>query len=407
MDQRSAEAEERRQQILQHYEILDTPPEETFDRIVSIITAVFGTSIAAITLIDRQRSWYKSEVGFGVSEGPPEENMCHTVLRQDGLLIISDSRLAPPEQTGPMLKKGVRFYAGAPLRSRDGIIIGTVCTIDPEPREVSQEQRLILAGLAETVMDELDLRLTARRIADAETELRRLNIQLEKASRNKSEFLASMSHELRSPLNGILGASELLGEGLFGPLTPKQQEYIRDINQSGHHLLRLIDDVLDLSRIEAGQMQFDPQRLNVAPLMESCVSLVRGSASAKSQELVLLPPDVPLTIVADERAVTQVACNLLSNALKFTPERGRILFTARRDADRAIFVVDDQGPGIAPEFHQRIFEQFFRVSGDRDGTGLGLPLARQLIEAQGGSISLESELGSGSRFSFSLPLSTD
>jgi signal transduction histidine kinase len=216
-----------------------------------------------------------------------------------------------------------------------------------------------------------------------------------------------MSHELRSPLNGILGASELLGEGLFGPLTPKQHEYIRDINQSGHHLLRLIDDVLDLSRIEAGQMQFDPQRLNVAPLMESCVSLVRGSASAKSQELVLLPPDVPLIIMADERAVTQVACNLLSNALKFTPERGRILFTARRDADRAIFVVDDQGPGIAPEFHQRIFEQFFQVSGDRDGTGLGLPLARQLIEAQGGSISLESELGSGSRFSFSLPLSTD
>ncbi|MGE0057333.1 MAG: histidine kinase dimerization/phospho-acceptor domain-containing protein, partial [Dehalococcoidia bacterium] len=398
MDQRSADAEEQRQQILRHYEILDTPPEATFDRVVSIITAVFGTSIAAITLIDLHRSYYKSEVGFGITESPADENMCHAVLRQDGLLIITDSDLAPPEQVAPMVKKGVRFYAGAPLRSREGVIIGTVCTIDPLPREVSSEQRLVLSHLAETVMDELELRLTAKKVAEAEQELRRLNVQLERASRNKSEFLASMSHELRTPLNGILGASELLGQGLFGPLNPKQQEYVQDIHQSGNHLLSLIDDVLDLSRIEAGQMQFDPQPLDVTQFMEACVSLVRGSARAKSQELVLLPPDKALTIVADERAVTQVACNLLSNALKFTPEQGRILFKAERDGDCVTFVIDDQGPGIPPEFHGRIFEQFFRVASDREGTGLGLPLARHLVEAQGGSISIESDVGRGSRF---------
>jgi signal transduction histidine kinase len=404
MDQRSPAVEEQRQQILQHYEILDTPPEATFDRIVSIVTAVFGTAIAAITLVDRHRSWYKSEVGFGISGSPPDENMCHAVLRQDGVLIINDSRLAPPEQTGPMLKKGVRFYAGAPLRSRDGVIIGTLCTIHPEPMEVSDQQRLILSHLAATVMDELELRLTAKKIADTESELRRLNLELEAASRNKSEFLASMSHELRTPLNGILGASELLSQGLFGPLEPRQQEYVEDIHSSGEHLLRLINDVLDLSRIEAGQMRFDPQPIDVVHFMEGCVHLVRSSADAKAHELRILPPPETLTLLADERAATQVACNLLSNALKFTPEKGRVTFNCRREGSNVVFVVEDQGPGIAPDVHERIFEQFFRIATDREGTGLGLPLARRLIEAQGGAIWLDSEAGRGSRFYFSLPL---
>ncbi len=407
MDQHSPLAEQQRQEILLHYEILDTPPEASFDRIVSIITAVFGTSIAMITLVDRDRSWYKSEVGFGVSEAPRSDNMCDAVLRHDDVLVISDSLLATPEQVAPMLKKGVRFYAGAPLRSRDGICIGTVCTIDPLPKDVTPEQRMILSNLAETVMDELELRLTARKFAETEAELRRLNVELERASRNKSEFLASMSHELRTPLNGVLGASELLGQGLFGPLNPKQQEYIEDIHQSGEHLLRLIDDVLDLVRIEAGQKQFDSQPLDVAHFMDRCIALVRGSATAKSQELIVLPPDEALTMVADERSVTQVACNLLSNALKFTPAHGRILFKAWQDGKQVTFVVDDQGPGIAAEFHDRIFDQFFRIASDQEGTGLGLPLARQLIEGQGGSISLESAEGFGSRFYFSLPVSAD
>jgi signal transduction histidine kinase len=404
MDQRSPETEEQRQKILRHYEILDTPPEATFDRIVSIITAVFGTSIAAITLIDRHRSWYKSEVGFGVSGGPPDENMCHTVLRQDDVLIINDSRLAPSDQTGPMLKKGVRFYAGAPLRSRDGVIIGTLCTIHPEPMEVSEEQRLVLTHLAETVMDELELRLAAKQIANAEAELRRLNVQLEFASRNKSEFLTSMSHELRTPLNGILGASDLLVQGLFGALEPRQQEYVEDIHRSGEHLLRLINDVLDLSRIEAGQMRFDPQPLDAAHFMEGCVHLVRGSADAKLQRLDVQLPSQPLTLLVDERAATQVACNLLSNALKFTPNGGRVTFRASDAGETVTFTVEDEGPGIAPEMHERIFEQFFRVSSDREGTGLGLPLARRLVEAQGGAIWLDSAPGRGSKFSFSLPL---
>jgi signal transduction histidine kinase len=399
--------EAQRQDILRHYEILDTPPETTFDRIVEIVMALFGTSVALITLVDEDRSWYKAEAGFGAREAPRTDNMCDAVFTEDGLLVINDAQLAPPEQVVPMIKKGVRFYAGAPLRTSDGVCIGTLCTIDPEPREVTSEQRLILANLAETVMDELELRLTARKIAEAESELRLLNFKLEAANRNKSEFLASMSHELRTPLNGILGASELLGQGLFGPLNQKQQEYVNDIHQSGNHLLRLIDDVLDLSRIEAGQMPFDPQPLDVVQFMESCVSLVRGSASAKSQQLVLLPPDEPLTLLADERSVMQVAGNLLSNALKFTPERGRVLFKGWREGSRATFMVDDQGPGIAPDLHDRIFEQFFRIATDHEGTGLGLPLARHLIEAQNGSIWLESEAGKGSRFYFSLPLSED
>jgi signal transduction histidine kinase len=406
MDQHSALAEQQRQEILRHYEILDTPPEASFDRIVAIAAAVFGTTMGVITLVDRERSWYKSELGFGVSELPRVDNMCDAAIRYNDVLVINDSHEEPAELVAPMIKAGLRFYAGAPLRTSEGIIFGTLCAVDPLPHQVTETQRRILADLAETVVEQLELRLTAKKMAEAEVELRRLNKDLESASRNKSEFLASMSHELRTPLNGILGASELLDQGLFGALNPKQQEYVQDIHQSGNHLLRLIDDVLDLSRIEAGQILLETEPLDVTHFIDSCASLVRGLTSARSIELVLLPPDEPLTVEADERRLIQVGCNLLSNALKYTPEGGRVMFKASRSEDEAVFVVDDRGPGIAPEFQDRIFEQFYRVSTDREGTGLGLPLARRLIELQGGRIWVESRPGEGSRFYFSVPLSS-
>jgi two-component system, sensor histidine kinase len=400
-----SQTERQRLDELARYEILDSPPEATFDRVVAIIMAVFKVDFALITLVDRDRCWYKAELGLGVSEMSRADNMCDVVIRQDGVFVVRDAAMANPKVVAPLLRLNFRFYAGAPIRTTGGIKIGTVCAVGREPRDVTDEEQMILAAMADIVSDELEFRLAGRKMAEADQALRELNRQLEAANRNKSEFLASMSHELRTPLNGILGASELLEQGLFGPLNDKQREYVHDISESGTHLLSLINDVLDLSRIEAGQVELQRETLDVSHLMESCAAVVRGLALAKSIDLEVIPPPDALDLTADERRIKQVACNLLSNAVKFTAPGSKIRFEAQRDGDGVTFIVEDEGPGIPVEHQERIFEQFYRLSGDREGTGLGLPVAKQLVELHGGRIWLESEPGKGSRFLFDIPFS--
>jgi len=238
----------------------------------------------------------------------------------------------------------------------------------------------------------------------AEEAMRRLNKQLEEASRHKSEFLATLSHELRTPLNAILGASELLAEGLFGELNEKQVEYAGDIHESGTLLLSLINDVLDLSKVEAGKLDLHLSHFDLRSLMESSAVIVRERAAGKSLELNVIPPPEEVVVEADERKIKQIVYNLLSNAVKFTPEKGRVVFTAHQHGDEVIFAVEDTGPGIPDEFHERIFEEFFQTPGSREGTGLGLTLAKRLVELHGGRIWLESDTGQGSRFFFAIPV---
>ncbi len=238
----------------------------------------------------------------------------------------------------------------------------------------------------------------------AEEAMRRLNKQLEEASRHKSEFLASLSHELRTPLNAILGASELLADGLFGKLNEKQAEYAGDIHESGTLLLSLINDVLDLSKVEAGKLDLHLSHFDLRSLMESSAVIVRERAASKSLDFNVKPPSEEVIVQADERKIKQIVYNLLSNAVKFTPEKGRVVFTAHQHGDEVIFAVEDTGPGIPDEFHERIFEEFFQTPGSQEGTGLGLTLAKRLVELHGGRIWLESDTGQGSRFFFAIPV---
>ena len=238
-------------------------------------------------------------------------------------------------------------------------------------------------------------------------ELGRLYQQLEATSRHKSEFLANMSHELRTPLNAIIGFSEVLLERMFGELNPKQEEYLQDIMTSGRHLLSLINDILDLSKIEAGRMELELTKFDLPAAMENALTLVRGRAEAHA---IALTQDVDQRLgefVADERKLKQVLVNLLSNAVKFTPEGGRVEVRAA-PADGAVEIsVSDTGVGIAPEDQEAIFEEFRQAGGDytrkREGTGLGLSLARKFVELQGGRLWVKSEMGNGSTFTFTLP----
>ena len=218
-----------------------------------------------------------------------------------------------------------------------------------------------------------------------------------------------MSHELRTPLNAVIGFSEVLLQRMFGDLNAKQDEYLKDIHASGQHLLSLINDILDLSKIEAGRMELTPAPFHLPSAMDSAVTLVRERAARHGIALHLdLDPRLG-ELVGDERKVRQVLLNLLSNAVKFTPEGGRISLKAGL-MDGAVEVsVIDTGIGIAPEDQAAIFEEFRQVGSDetrkQEGTGLGLTLAKKFIELHGGRIRVQSAVGLGATFTFTLPVS--
>ncbi len=231
--------------------------------------------------------------------------------------------------------------------------------------------------------------------------------QLEIANRHKSEFLANMSHELRTPLNAIIGFSEVLLQRMFGELNAKQDEYLNDVLSSGRHLLSLINDILDLSKVEAGRMELDLARFDLPQAVQDTRVLVRERAMRHGIDVRLDVDERLGPFVADERKVKQVLLNLLSNAVKFTEEGGRIEIRATPTDGGVEISVSDTGIGIAAENQELIFEEFRQVGGDyahkREGTGLGLALARRFVELHGGRIWVKSQLGHGSTFTFSLP----
>ena len=231
--------------------------------------------------------------------------------------------------------------------------------------------------------------------------------QIEAANRHKSEFLANMSHELRTPLNAIIGFSEVLGERLFGELNEKQAEYTDDILTSGRHLLSLINEILDLSKVEAGRMELELATFDLPLAIDNARTFVRERATKHG---ITLDVDVDERLgdfIGDERKIKQILLNLLSNAVKFTPEGGRIGIEARQADGSVEISVTDTGVGIAPEDQPKIFEEFRQVGSDYthkvEGTGLGLTLAKKFVELHGGKIWVESEVGKGSKFTFTLP----
>jgi signal transduction histidine kinase len=238
-------------------------------------------------------------------------------------------------------------------------------------------------------------------------ELRRLYGELETVSRHKSEFLANMSHELRTPLNAIIGFSELLQSQLVGDLNEPQLGYVDDVLDAGRHLLSLINEILDLSKVEAGKMELELAEVSLRPTLESGLTMHAERAAQAGISLALSMEPDEITITADERKLRQVVFNLLSNAVKFTPAEGRIDVSARLSDGVVEVAVADSGPGIAPEDQGLVFEEFgqARPGGARpEGTGLGLPLSRKLVELHGGRLWVESAPGAGSTFRFTLPV---
>src|SRR5262245_5004140 len=296
------------------------------------------------------------------------------------------------------VRAGYRALLAVPLL-REGHLIGGLTVMRKMPGEFPRETIELLQTFATQSFLAIQNARLFQEIADKSR-------QLEVASQHKSEFLANMSHELRTPLNAIIGFSEVLSERMFGDLNEKQDEYLKDIYASGQHLLSLINDILDLSKIEAGRMELELADFSLPAALDNALTLVRERASRRGIMLERAIDDRVGMIRGDERKVKQVLLNLLSNALKFTPEGGRIDLRATMNDGMAEISVADTGMGIAPEDQEAIFEEFRQVgTADKkvEGTGLGLALSRKFIELHGGRIWVQSEPGKGSTFSFTLP----
>jgi signal transduction histidine kinase/CheY-like chemotaxis protein len=282
----------------------------------------------------------------------------------------------------------------SPVKSEDGFRVSAIVRDVTERKQA--EQRIQVLNESFT-----------RELSTANQQLELRNREVERANRLKSEFLASMSHELRTPLHTIIGFSELLAEELEGPLNEKQKRFMSHIHQDSLHLLELINEVLDLSKIEAGRLELRLETFDLIAAVDEALSSAKALGAQKS---ISIESRVPggIALYADRLRVKEILYNLLSNAVKFTPDGGKIRIEATLGADSVAIAIVDTGIGIPADEHESIFDKFYQVGsttkGVREGTGLGLAITRRLVEQHGGKIGVESEPGKGSRFWFTLPL---
>ena len=334
-------------------------------------------------------------------------------------MAVQKYDIRKPESEGGGFEERYWSPVNSPVLGPDGKVLYIIHRVE----DVTGFMRLKQQGLAqEKIAEELrthagqmevevyqraaEVQEANRRLEATNQELLRAKEEAERGSRFKDQFLSTMSHELRTPLNAVLGFSDLLADASYGPLNDRQRRYVEHIHTGGKHLLSLISDILDLSKIEAGRMELTNESLRVESIFGEVLSVMRPLADKKSQSL-SKNSQPGLVVRADSVRFKQVLMNLLGNAIKFTPKDGSIELGAHLAGGRVRVEVRDNGPGIPPAEQKRIFEAFYRLreSGKKtEGTGLGLAITHRLVELHGGELTLDSELGKGSCFYFSLPV---
>jgi len=383
--------------------------DEVLDRIVTNAVRLTETDGGSIMEYDESSDSFHVRAAFGSSPDLLKQLRAITIRRESTLVgrtalenqplelcDLAEAELDP--HLDILFRDGWRSVLAVPMLRGDKIVGVLVIrrrstgTFPPEMRELLQ-----------TFATQSALAIVnARLFRELETKTK----ELEVASRHKSEFLASMSHELRTPLNAVIGFSEVLLDRLFGEINERQAEYLRDIWNSGRHLLDLLNDILDLSKVEAGQMLIEPSRFEVGSVLDWAMAMLRERATLHAITItVQVAADVGV-IEADERKFKQVVLNLVSNAVKFTPDGGSVSITACREGTALDVTVTDTGIGVPPEDQERIFESFQqggRGASKEEGTGLGLTLSRRIVTLMGGRMWLKSTPEVGSTFGFSIP----
>jgi GAF domain-containing protein len=392
--------------------------EVVLQTIVTRANQLTGTAGCVIWEYDKPRDEFRLRVSHyaydtdaatlpargGVTTIPRGQGLTTQVMEERRAVQIPDITVEGAYESPvrkPLIDAGHRALLGVPLLSEDEVV-GVLAVTRKTPGEFAPEIVRLLTTFA--TQSALAIQ-NARLFLEIEDKSR----QLEVASQHKSEFLANMSHELRTPLNAIIGFSEVLSDRMFGELNEKQDEYLKDIHASGQHLLSLINDILDLSKIEAGRMELELTDFHLPTALDNALTLVRERAGRRGIAVQLNVDERLGQVQGDERKIRQVILNLLSNAIKFTPEGGRIEVRAAPIDGSLEVSVSDTGVGIAPEDQEAVFEEFRQVgTADKkvEGTGLGLTLCRKFVALHGGKIWVKSQVGMGSTFTFTLPVGT-
>ncbi len=432
--------------------------DELFHLIMERIQALMGVEASSLLLKDDAKDELVFRIGLGehgeALKGqrlPVGKGIAGWVFQHGSPLIVPDVR------QDSRFFQGVDFHTGfttksvlcVPLKTHHKVI-GVIEVLNgPAERPFNQEDLNLLSAIAAHAATAIEnarlyseiksyaeglqrkVQERTRELEAAKTGLETALEQAEAASDHKSTFLANVSHELRTPLNTIIGFSEVLRDQHFGSLSEKQVRHVQNIHKAGHHLLKLINDILDLSKVEAGRVELHRQTVQIGPLIDDAVSMIRDQVDREDLIVEFLPEESLPPLYVDPYRVTQILTNLLTNAVKFTPSGGRITITARRvqgakflvhgrkstrhessaknhERDFVEISVKDTGIGIRPEDQSKLFQPFVRLEaalGIHEGTGLGLVITRRLVEMHGGRIWVESKGdGKGSTFTFTLPV---
>lgn len=409
------ETEVARLEALRGFAILDTPPEPSYDDLTGLAAYLCQTPIALVSLVDESRQWFKSRFGLDAAETHRDLAFCaHAILAPGEILEVPDTLLDPRFARNALVTGDpkIRFYAGMPLVAA-GHPLGTLCVIDRVPRHLDEPQRKALRALARQAAALIESRAVMLRLQQAHAELHSMNAELrsalvaaQHANKVKSAFLAAMSHELRTPLNSIIGFSGTLLQGLAGQLSDEQRKQLGMVSKSARRLLHLVIDVLDISKIEAGEMTVKCAPFDLQASIAKAIATVRPSAQAKGLALVDEASDCGWAH-GNARRVEQILLNLLGNAVKFT-ETGTVTLSVTRDSTQVTVTVTDTGIGIRQEDLASVFESFRQIDDGlarvHEGAGLGLTLCERMAALMGGEVKVQSEVGVSSRFSLSLPV---
>jgi signal transduction histidine kinase len=384
--------EQERLKSLSSYAILDTPPDQAFDDLVEVASYICGTPLAAVSLVDTDRQWFKARLGLDEKETSRDVSFCgHAILHEELFEVpnaLADLRFADnPLVSGEM---GLRFYAGVPLITSDNFALGTLCVFDREPRQLSGPQREALQALS--------------RQAVAMLERHKAFLRIQELARQKEEFLRVASHDLKNPLQAIFGATELLE--LYTEAeqsSPRLRDCVTIISERAGAMQQIIQDFVDGHALEDGQLQLHRERVDLAALAQRVIGGHVISAQGKGISLSLTAP-VEVAARVDRARIAQVLENLIGNAVKFSPQGSAVTVRLSSAEGRVRAEVVDAGPGLSEADRARLFTRYGRLSAQptagEASTGLGLVISRQLIEAHGGVIGAHNNDDRGATFWF-------
>jgi len=383
--------EEDRIKALKKYQILDTPPDGSFDRITELAAKLLNVPIAIVTLVDTDRIWFKSRYGITLNQIGRDDGLCSSAILSDDIYVVEDAvkdlrTLANPLVAGEF---GLQFYAAVPIKVKGNYNLGTLCVIDKNPRGISDSEILILKNLADILIDQIELRLEAR-----------------KAVSRQNELLHIAAHDMKSPLTIIPIWSDLIKNEK--PKSEKTDQMCTKIKEASSKMLCIVDELLESARIESSEVHLNLEKINLPDHIASVVSTNNIIAENKNQTISFISKN-DIYVYGDENKLTIIAENLINNAIKYSPNGSTILVEIKTDNKKAIMSVTDEGYGFGENDKEKLFQRFASLNNQATGreasAGLGLSIVKILVEAHHGSIYAESSgRNKGSIFTVEFPL---